>query len=117
MPLSFESDSNSRYYKYTYQFGSLWKDRNLTYKVDYSRIGDEYKPIKSSSYRYKEVTATPLKGLKIFKYIQVINDSFQSVEEFLAKDFGMPVFLFSTYNITRERQYHSSCKESQLYLE
>lgn len=112
MPKSFESDSNSRYYKYIYQFGSLWKDRNLTYQVDYSRVGNEYKAIKSTSYSYNEITATPLKGLKIFKYIQVMNDSSQSVEEFLAKDFGMPVFLFSTYYITRGRQLLSSITET-----
>lgn len=113
MPKSFETDIYSRSYKYIYQFGSFWKNSNLTYKKEYSNTGSDYVLMKSTSYNYKEIIGTPLKGLKIFKYLQVANDYSQSVEEFLAKDFGMPVLLFTTYYITRGRQLLSSIEETE----
>lgn len=113
MPKSFESDNNSRNYKYTYQFGSFWKQCNLASCQEFAKIGNGYRLIKSTRYQYKEIKGDPINGLKIFKYIQLKDDSDQSVEEFLAKDFGLPVFLFTTYYITRGRQLLSSISETE----
>lgn len=113
IPYSFEYDSASSHYPYTYQWGSLWKMRNLYSQIDYENVNGIYNEIKSTTYEYKELSAPSLKCLKIYKYIQFKNDYDHKTEEFFATDFGFPVFLFSNYYITRGRELLSSITEKE----
>lgn len=114
MPKTFEYDSYSRYYSYIGRFGSLWKDRSLTSRTEYAKENGAYKTVRSATYTYTDATAAPLTGLKIFKYIQIKNDDYRhQTEEFIARDFGLPVFLFADYSITRGRRVVSSVTERE----
>lgn len=115
MPKTFDYDSYSRYYRYISQFGSLWKDRSLTSQTEYAKVNNAYNEVRSTTYTYTDVTAAPLKGLKIFKYIQIKNDDYRhQTEEFAARDYGLPVFLFADYSITRGRRLLSSATEKEI---
>ncbi|EKU91695.1 hypothetical protein [Bacteroides oleiciplenus] len=114
MPKTFNFDSSSDYYRYTYQFGSLWKERNLTSQIEYENVNGSYDMIKSVNYQYEKRTASALHGLKVFKYLQVRNDYDHQTEEFIAADFGLPVFLFATYYITRGRELLTSVTENEI---
>lgn len=115
MPKSFEYDSYSKHYRYISQFGSLWKERNLSGKIEYINKNGTYKETKATTYNYTQLTATPLKGLKIFKYIQFRNDDNRhQTEEFAARDFGLPVFLFTDYYITVGKELLSSVIEKDV---
>ena len=112
MPKNFKFESDS--YRYISQYGSLWKDRNLISQTEYEKIDGVYKKVKSTEYTYTDVTEAPLTGLKIFKYIQIKDDYGHQTEEFVARDLGLPVFLFADYSITRGRRILSSVTEDEV---
>ena len=114
MPKTFDYDSYSRNYRYISQFGSLWKDRSLTFQAEYAKANGAYSEVRSATYTYTDATAASLKGLKIFKYIQIKNDDYRhQTEELTAREYGLPVFLFADNTITRGRRVLSSVTEKE----
>lgn len=115
MPRTFNYDYYSRYYRFVSCFNSLWQDRSLISQKEYARDNGVYNLIKSAFYNYANTTATPLTGLKIFKYIQIINDNdYHRSEELVAHELALPVFLFADYSITRGRRILSSVTENEV---